>query len=93
VTLSYIANFTSVPEDYIGKEIYKCMNAKCKFQWRGNAGPQRNCFKCGGNYIEWETFYSDWVLINNEWERKGTTDEHQRTSEDGSSNDSGTSKE
>lgn len=66
----FIDNHVSVPDNYRGKEIFECMNAKCKFRWRGNAGMQSSCWKCGSIHMKWENFHADWVLINNEWKRK-----------------------
>ena len=46
------------------------MKETCKFEWKGEAGPQGLCKKCGQIYMEWVNFYDDWVCENGQWKRK-----------------------
>lgn len=70
MVLPYHDNRANVSDNYRGKEIFKCMNEKCGYEWRSNPGWQDSCWKCGHYYMKYENFYADWVLTNNEWKRK-----------------------
>lgn len=63
-----LVNFKG-PNELRGKEIYQCMNTKCEFKWRGDAGMQGTCVKCGSIYMMWINFYDEWKLVNDKWRR------------------------
>lgn len=51
-------------------ETYRCMKETCKFERKSYSGPQGPCKKCGGIYLEWVNFETDWIYENNQWKRK-----------------------